>query len=256
MSVHVTTWVYENTPDDVTPAEMLVLLVLADHANSEGGLAYPSVERIARMSRISKRGVQYALRRLVERGALQIQHPATNKRPTVYCFPAFRGASYSPQAKIRGAMSDVLGVQPVRARGAQVAPEPSVNRQENRNTPHTPQGGRVRVDYSEEYETYWRSVARREPSKAEAYKAYVKAREEGATHEEIMAGLRRWLKVWDQLEDKSKIPHATTWLRQRRWTVETPIGSVSGNGKHPEQRRPSVPSFDSIQHRYRKGGGG
>lgn len=119
-------WVFNHAPPDLDTGEMLVSLVLAEHANPEGGLAYPSVPRIAKMAHMSERGVQYALRKLVARGVVEVQYEATNKRPTVYRFPAFTGATSSPQPESRGATGDGLGVQSAAPRGATVAPKPSI----------------------------------------------------------------------------------------------------------------------------------
>jgi hypothetical protein len=65
MSIHVMAWVFDSAPEDSNPTEMLVMLALADHANPEGGLSYPSVERLARYCRFSERTVQRTLRELV-----------------------------------------------------------------------------------------------------------------------------------------------------------------------------------------------
>jgi Helix-turn-helix domain len=49
---------------DVPPSEKLVLLALADHARDDGTGAYPSIDRLARKSSLSRRGVQKIMRRL------------------------------------------------------------------------------------------------------------------------------------------------------------------------------------------------
>lgn len=48
----------------------VVLLAIADHANAEGGNAYPSVRRIAEMANVCQRSVQNALASLRESGEL------------------------------------------------------------------------------------------------------------------------------------------------------------------------------------------
>lgn len=139
MSVHVTAWVYDHAPTDLSPGEMLVALVLADHANPEGGNAYPSIPRIAAMTRLTQRSVIRSLQRLVALGVIAVTHEATNRRPTVYGFRAFsRGDKLSPPNHARGDICDTLGVTFDPARGDMVSPEPLVNRQENRPTPPNP----------------------------------------------------------------------------------------------------------------------
>lgn len=70
MSVRCFTWVLEHSP--VTrPSELLVLLVLAEHAHDDGSQARPSVETIAWKARLNRRAVQGALRRLERSGAVE-----------------------------------------------------------------------------------------------------------------------------------------------------------------------------------------
>ncbi len=144
MSVHVTSWVYDHAPRDLKPSEMLVALVMADHANGEGGFSFPSIARIAQMSRLGESTVRSALSELCDLGVLQLSKEATNKMPATYRFPHFsRGAgSGGPESgtqEPRGAGSGTPGVQDLESRGAGSAPEPYVNRNENqRDTPPLP----------------------------------------------------------------------------------------------------------------------
>jgi hypothetical protein len=83
------------------------------------------------------------------------------------------------------------------------------------------------------FDQFWSEVIRKEPSRAKAHEAWNKARQRGASAEEIIAGLRRWLPVWRALDDPTKIPYITTWLNQERWTVEDPVAPVgNGRGRH------------------------
>lgn len=72
MAIKWSNWVRRFGPSDRT--ELLVLLDLADHAN-DAGIAFPGVERMAKRSRLSRRGTQKILRRL-ERGkwVIPIKH--------------------------------------------------------------------------------------------------------------------------------------------------------------------------------------
>lgn len=88
-------WVFDHAPQDTKPSEMLVLLVLADHANEDGGLSYPSVRTLVRKTRLGERTVQAALKSLCDKGIIRVQMVANGPRPDVYCFPPFRGAEYA-----------------------------------------------------------------------------------------------------------------------------------------------------------------
>ena len=106
--------------------DRLVLLALADFANDHGE-AWPSVETLAKKSRLSERETQYALRRLERSGELKV---LPNKGPrgcNVYQITATEGVQNLHGCNIctgavydkRGAVYDTKGVQ-----GA--APEPSI----------------------------------------------------------------------------------------------------------------------------------
>lgn len=66
MSLPVFTWVLDNS--EATLGARLVLLVLAEHAHDDGSESYPALDTIARRTRMSRKGVRDALRRLVDDG--------------------------------------------------------------------------------------------------------------------------------------------------------------------------------------------
>lgn len=71
MSIKIMTeiWEYSNTKG----SELLLLLAIADHANSETRQAYPSVPRLARLIRMTKRNTQYLLKKLEDGGHILIK---------------------------------------------------------------------------------------------------------------------------------------------------------------------------------------
>jgi hypothetical protein len=110
---------------------------------------------------------------------------------------------------------------------------------ETEEPPKSPTGDRVLFD------EFWALVVRKEPSSGKAFESWMKATEK-AHPDDILAGLKRWLPVWHATEDKTKIPHITTWLNQERWTVEHPA-MPSQNGAHPEaaaDKRPAIKPYE------------
>lgn len=83
-------WLLHDGPQTCSGSELVVALVLAEHASGENGIAYPSVGRIARMSRLSERQTTRVLATLVEQKVIEAAWPATNRRPTGYRFIGFR----------------------------------------------------------------------------------------------------------------------------------------------------------------------
>lgn len=65
-------WVFADAPQDLKPAEMLVLYLLADSVNSDPGRTCPTLARVSRDSRMSVKRVRRALRGLVNKGVLSI----------------------------------------------------------------------------------------------------------------------------------------------------------------------------------------
>jgi hypothetical protein len=87
---------------------------------------------------------------------------------------------------------------------------------------------RKRRGYDSEFEAFWDRYPRKEPSKAEAFKSWSKALsttlpgESPPSVEDIMAGIERWRPAWEARGNPALVPHATTWLNQRRWTAPAP----------------------------------
>ena len=52
---------------------LLVLLAIAEHAHDDGQNAWPSVERLARMTRMSTRHVRRCIGKLVELGEIAVE---------------------------------------------------------------------------------------------------------------------------------------------------------------------------------------
>ena len=81
MSIKLMAAVWER--EDISATEALILLALADHANDEGN-CYPSVGRLAKRCKMSDRGVQKIVQRLVERGLLEVDQQAGKRGANVF----------------------------------------------------------------------------------------------------------------------------------------------------------------------------
>lgn len=69
MSIETLSWVLKHS--EAKLGARLVLIVLADHAGEDGVAAWPAVATIAQKSRLSRRAVQDALRKLEQDGAIR-----------------------------------------------------------------------------------------------------------------------------------------------------------------------------------------
>jgi pyocin large subunit-like protein len=82
MSIHALDWVFRHSEENVA-GRRLVLLALADHCHDDGRCAWPSIATIAQKTRMSERGVQYALRELEESGRI-VREGWSRHRTTMY----------------------------------------------------------------------------------------------------------------------------------------------------------------------------
>lgn len=74
--------------------------------------------------------------------------------------------------------------------------------------------------YESEFNSIWKLYPRKE-GKSNAYKSYVKAREDGETKESILDGLNRYLTQIEAESTPTKyIKHGSTWFNQRCWHDE------------------------------------
>jgi len=123
ISVQAISWVIEHSKQKSNA--FVVLLMIANHAHSDGTNAWPSVRTLAREARISPREVQYTLRELERSGEL-----VTRKRSgcsSIFSLPGVK--TYAKFAQV--------GAQDVCAPPThRLAPEPSFNRYKEKECPN------------------------------------------------------------------------------------------------------------------------
>jgi DNA-binding transcriptional MocR family regulator len=107
-------------------SEKFTLLALGNHCADDGSNAFPSVATIALHSGLSERTVKRALQALLDRGIIEVQAKATNRRPTTYAI-TFRGDTMTPQ--------EGLGVTNRHARGDNGTPLGVTQCHPNHNEP-------------------------------------------------------------------------------------------------------------------------
>ncbi|SCW88878.1 helix-turn-helix domain-containing protein [Pseudomonas sp. NFACC05-1] len=119
-----------------------VLLCLANYAGSNGAGAFPSASTLAQDTGLSERTVRYKLDALEESGLIKKGNQAIaavhidrhDRRPVVYDLQLIRGADPAPRNErgaddATGCNSQQNGVQPETERGAESAPNTSINHQ-------------------------------------------------------------------------------------------------------------------------------
>jgi DNA-binding transcriptional ArsR family regulator len=115
-----------------------VLLCLANYAGQDGRGAFPSAEQLAEDTGLSERTVRYKLDLLEEMGLITRGNQAIaaayigrkDRITNVYDLQLKRGAAAAP-GEGTGCSSQQNGVQTTTARGAAVAPNTSLNQEQN-----------------------------------------------------------------------------------------------------------------------------
>src|SRR5206468_684356 len=92
---------YVQTHDDLTTNEVVVLLAIAHHADRTGADAYPTLETLRTFTKLQRRTIQYALRRLEKDQVLKTT--LTRGKPGKQTYelllqhvPLSRGAPHAP----------------------------------------------------------------------------------------------------------------------------------------------------------------
>lgn len=146
MSGVVVSWVLDNAAVK-EHSDLIVLLVLADHAHEDGTHAYPSVRTIARRGRLARSTVQRSLRRLEGTGEIEAAG-RLGSGTVIWRLP--RAAACGPPAHAETATSAPGGPQDAAPGAASSTREGSILRPEpSENRPPTLGGDRAARDLRE-----------------------------------------------------------------------------------------------------------
>lgn len=132
MSIKMMSWAFHDTPEDLSPAQVLVLVALADAADDEGHVRFlpekgRNQDQLARKCRMSRRTMQRALEVLEDRGL--IRRSSGLFMPDTYTLVRHIGASGrqddATAARQNDASSSIDGISDgTRARKPKAKPHP------------------------------------------------------------------------------------------------------------------------------------
>jgi hypothetical protein len=225
MSVQAITSVIERS--ELRGTARLVLVALANRDGDDG--ICPSIDRVAKDCRMSRRAVQEAIKRAREAEELHIEPNAGPHGTNRYWLHIdVRGCRYPRCEEDFGLCSDAGAESaPVQVSGGKLHPNPRNERTsppESSENPsgsprsHAPQGAsdppdRLDASFGEFWQVYPRKVGKR------AARAAFERAARRASVEEILDGARRFA-ADPNLPETRFIPHPTTWLNQDRWADE------------------------------------
>ncbi|MBN9742011.1 helix-turn-helix domain-containing protein [Amycolatopsis sp. A1MSW2902] len=145
LSIEAIAWALNTAPiprDRRDASSLAIVLVgLANHAGPDGCNAFPSVSTLSGYARLSERSVQYALRSLEELNLIRPSDPdivaayvkRADRRPKGWDLAIPNEVQTVRPGQAHGVQTRRGGVQTATRRGAELAPEPSLNRPENRS---------------------------------------------------------------------------------------------------------------------------
>jgi Helix-turn-helix domain len=102
MSIRIMTQVWERSQHK--GSELLLMLAIADNANDRG-LAYPSLNTLAKKTRITRRNVIFLVKKLIRSGELRVEVGRGPGRTNIYHVDIVDiedGENFSPRMKSRG----------------------------------------------------------------------------------------------------------------------------------------------------------
>jgi hypothetical protein len=234
-----------NAPPDISAADMLVAISLANQGNDERNILYPSVGRLAERTRLARRTVQRCLRNLETIGMIETVRAATHNFPAVYRMPGFLYPTIGGIQKTRGDILtplDVLGATSVRPRGdnydvrgdiydvegrTDVARTEEEQKIEQKNVRDIVETTKQRpTTYPQDFLDFWKRYPSGHGNKKAAAAQWSRLDDESKVA--AVAGLERWL-VCDRWQN-GYVKAAEIWLRDR-WFDDEPPAKPNGNGK-------------------------
>jgi hypothetical protein len=137
-------WVLKNC-SHLKASEWIVAMILADHANADGGHSFPSERKIEKESPLTRKTVQTAIQGLIDQGIVERESEPTRTTPAVYRFPAFKAGGVMATPRIEkegGVIDDDSGVTVTpgwrnsdATGGVTITPKPSLEPSSNRQEP-------------------------------------------------------------------------------------------------------------------------
>ena len=126
-------------------------------------------------------------------------------------------------------------VQPIPDNNTDIIPDSDNS---NNNSLASETNAKKKIDLKEiekDFEEVWAAYPKKQGKEA-AKKAYIKARKEGTSHLEIVAGLSQYRMFINANNTSEKyIKHGSTWFNQKCWEDDYSIPEVKANNTMPTE---------------------
>jgi Helix-turn-helix domain len=210
LSHQAVSWVVANSK--ASGGELIVLLMIATHANPDGKNSYPSYETLAHESRMSPRNVIRVVQRLEKNlKELGVEKNGSPVGTNLYSLPKMSHDKMSHDVLSRDKYSknDKLSCDKP---SPEMSPEPSLTVLPSKEEPSSKDIARSRLPG---FENFW-EIYPRKVGKPNAERAWLSRVRDDKLAPEVIAGVMDWMRS-AQWEDPQFIPYPATFLNQKRW---------------------------------------
>ena len=182
----------------------LVLLMLANYADDRHQ-PFPSYKKLAQLCACNERTVMRAINQLKELGFITVtkRYGEDGKQ-----------TSNSFTLDVRGDKSHRVGV-------TKTTPNTIRDIQDNNK-------GDWGDKYTSDFQEWWHLYPRKDGSKAKAFEGWKKATSKFIDVAELLSATGKF-KQSCQGKERAYIPHATTWLNQKRWETVSIVDQATSN---------------------------
>lgn len=181
----------------------LVLLALANMCNEENQ-CYPSYRYLSKVTELSEKSIQRAISDLCNLGLVvkEARFREAAQTSNVYTLRVVIQA-------MGGSQGDHGGVD-------RVTTKPKNNKPKNKQINISKETGKT--EYPEEFLDFWREYPRKDGSKFAACQAWIKVISQGVAQPVLLDCAKKFaVEISANGTAKKYIPHASTWLNQRRF---------------------------------------
>ncbi|SFX48454.1 Helix-turn-helix domain-containing protein [Paracoccus pantotrophus] len=220
--------------EGIDSSECLVLMALADHAD-DAGRCYPSVGRLAKRTKLSDRGVQKVISRLIEKGFVRVVPAAGQGGANVYIVTA----TPEPRSPLNDVHPRTTGTTPLN--DVRKTPEP-----------RSPKPSRTTIEPSESvvarapsFDEFWATWPLAKNAKDTAKRAWSKLspeRRKLATDRAVA-----WCATWRAANPRLNDIHPSTYLNNKRWEDEasSSLAIIPGGPREQSPQQNHQPSRDN-----------
>lgn len=267
--------------------ELAVCVILADMANSNTGVSWPSFNRLATRAGSSARGAKMAVRKLTEQGIIEIVHPGSRTRSNRYririeILREARQAEHGSEQAFTTSRGEggFTRVVKTHVEGGEAGTPDVVNPASPESIYESERKRRNEIDRSQaeggalalgpggpslarqpnggglRYPEFWEAIGRR----VAVFKCEIlidELLEEGVVYAAIVEGAKRWRSYTERVKSK-RVLTPLKWLEQRKWLddwepprISAKAGSLAEDCQKNQPNPPEEAKWQAVYSAWR-----